>query len=107
MHNQGDYDDPKQNEIDELKQEVGIVRHDLNNEIKRFKEHSWRNLFKINGWIQIIADEFLIADKNKDRKNYVSYQRYEDLINQQQQQSPCSIGSPAFNLNDDNKIKFR
>jgi hypothetical protein len=106
MHNQGDYDDPKQNEIDELKQEVGIVRHELNNEIKRLKEHSWRNLFKINGWIQIMADELINTNKNINRTNYVSYQRFEDLINQQQQ-SPCSIGSPAFNSSDDNKTKFR
>jgi hypothetical protein len=108
MHNQGDSDDPKQNEHDELKQEVSIMKHELSNDMKKLKDESCRNFFKINGWMQILADEMIHStNKGLGKESYLSYTRYDDLLRSQMSQSPSlSLSSPATPKLNSNTIGF-
>ena len=48
MHNQGDSDDPKQNEFDDIKQDLQTLRYEIINDMKKTREDNSRNMNIIN-----------------------------------------------------------
>ena len=80
MHNQGDSDDPKQNEFDDLKQDLQLLRYEMLNDLKKSREDNIRNMFIINGGIQFLAEEILTNNINKENLNS-AITRYRELIN--------------------------
>ena len=83
MHNQGDLDDPKQNEFDDLKSELQTMRYEMISDMKKSKEDNARNMYIVNGSIQFIAEEIMINYKN-DYDDHQSLLRYKELINAHQ-----------------------
>lgn len=94
MHNQGDSEDPKQNEFDELKQDVQTIKFEILNDMKKSRDDNMRNMFILNGGIQFIAEELLntLHDDNElnssrnslidsDREQQPSFVRFKELIN--------------------------
>mgnify|MGYP001810981211 CR=1 FL=1 len=80
MHNQGDSDDPKQNEFDDLKQDLQLLKYDMLNDLKKSREDNMRNMFIINGGIQFLAEEILSNNINKDNLDS-AFARYRELLN--------------------------
>lgn len=80
MHNQGDSDDPKQNEFDDLKQDLQLLRYEMLNDLKKSREDNIRNMFIINGGIQFLAEEILTNNINKENLNSAII-RYRELVN--------------------------
>ena len=80
MHNQGDSDDPKQNEFDDLKQDLQLLKYDMLNDLKKSREDNMRNMFIINGGIQFLAEEILNNNINKDNLDS-AFARYRELLN--------------------------
>lgn len=83
LHNQGDLDDPKQNEFDDIKSELQTMRYEMISDMKKSKEDSARNMYIVNGSIQFIAEEIMINYKN-DYDDHQSLMRYKELINAHQ-----------------------
>lgn len=74
MHNQGDSEDPKQNDFDEIKQDLQQIKYEIVNDMKKSREESLRNAYIINNGIQFIAEELLDQKKpdlnlNKSTQN--------------------------------------
>lgn len=65
MHNQGDSEDPKQNDFDELKQDLQQIKYEIVNDMKKSREDSIRNAFIINNGIQFLAEELLAFSVDK------------------------------------------
>lgn len=98
MHNQGDSDDPKQNEVDELKQDLQTMRYELLNDLKKSREDNVRNMLTVNGCIQFVAEELLnynyqtvpqgnsnvLIKDEKDNTSSQSYLKYKELLNAHQ-----------------------
>jgi hypothetical protein len=80
MHNQGDSDDPKQNEFDDLKQDLQLLKYDMLNDLKKSREDNMRNMFIINGGIQFLAEEILNNNINKENIDS-AFARYRELLN--------------------------
>ena len=59
MHNQGDSEDPKLNEIDEMKQEVQMIKYEILQDIKKFREENFKSVFFLNNNLQYVTEEFL------------------------------------------------
>jgi hypothetical protein len=65
MHNQGDSDDPKLNEIDEMKQEVQTIKYEILSDIKKFREENVKRVFMLNNNLQYVTEEFIHKYKLK------------------------------------------
>lgn len=65
MHNQGDSDDPKQNDFDDIRQDLQQAKFEIVNDLKKTREESLRNAFTINNGIQYIAEELLMISPEK------------------------------------------
>ena len=59
MQNQGDSDDPKQNDFEELKQDLQTIRYEILNDMKKTREENSRNMSIINNGIHFVAEELL------------------------------------------------
>ena len=59
MQNQGDSDDPKQNDFEELKQDLQTIRYEILNDMKKTREETSRNMNIINNGIHFVAEELL------------------------------------------------
>ena len=80
MHNQGDSDDPKQNEFDDVKQDLQTLRYEIINDMKKTREDNARNMSIINGGLQFVSEEIL----NNNKDNQQSYFRYKELLSMHQ-----------------------
>lgn len=69
MHNQGDSEDPKLNEIDEMKQEVQVIKSEILTDIKKFREENVKRVFMLNNNLQYVTEEFLHKYKLKFTDN--------------------------------------
>lgn len=76
MHNQGDSDDPKQNEFDDIKQDLQTLRYEVINDMKKTREDNSRNMNIINGGLQFVSEEIL----NNNKDNQQSYLKYRELL---------------------------
>jgi len=76
MHNQGDSDDPKQNEFDDIKQDLQTLRYEIINDMKKTREDNSRNMNIINGGLQFVSEEIL----NNNKGNQQSFFRYRELL---------------------------
>jgi hypothetical protein len=76
MHNQGDSDDPKQNEFDDIKQDLQTLRYEIINDMKKTREDNSRNMNIINGGLQFVSEEIL----NNSKGNQQSFFRYRELL---------------------------
>lgn len=65
MHNQGDSDDPKQNDFEDIRQDLQQAKFEIVNDLKKTREESLRNAFTINNGIQYIAEELLMISPEK------------------------------------------
>lgn len=68
MYNQGDVDELKQNEFDDIKQELQLMRFEIRNDMKKSRDDTIRNMFIINNGIQFIAEE-LMEQSNSLRRS--------------------------------------
>jgi hypothetical protein len=73
MHNQGDSEDPKLNEIDEMKQEVQAIKYDILADIKKFREENVKRVCMLNNNLQYVTEEFLHKYKLNRGTAYNSY----------------------------------
>ena len=80
MHNQGDSDDPKQNEFDDIKQDLQTLRYEIINDMKKTREDNSRNMNIINGGLQFVSEEIL----NNNKDNQQSYHKYRELLSMHQ-----------------------
>lgn len=72
MYNQGDVDDLKQSEFDEIKQEMQQMRLEIKNDMKKSRDDTIRNMFIINNGIQFIAEELMEQTSNFLRRTSAS-----------------------------------
>ena len=80
MHSQSDFDDPKQNEYDEFKQDLQLIRYEIVNNFKKAREDNLRNMFLINTGLEYLVEE--LANRNETSKSNTSqFQRYKELLN--------------------------
>lgn len=71
MHNQGEVDDLKQNEFDEIKQDMQLMRYEIKIDMKKSREDCIRNIFIVNNGIQFIAEELVeMINSNNYTNNY-------------------------------------
>ena len=94
MHNQGDSDDPKQNEFDDLKQDLQMMRYEMLNDLKKSREDNMRNMFVINGGIQFLAEEILTNSINKENLNSAIV-RYKELLSHHHQHLHSSTSASS------------
>lgn len=59
MYNQGEVDDLKQTEFDDIKQDMQQIRFEIKNDMKKSRDDTIRNMFIINNGIQFIAEELM------------------------------------------------
>jgi hypothetical protein len=83
MHNQGDSDDSK-NEFDEIKQELQMMKYEMENEMKKSKEDNFHNMFIINGSIEFVAEEIMKFCNQTNKENEESNVRFKELLNSHQ-----------------------
>jgi hypothetical protein len=79
LHNQNDFDDPKQNEYDEFKQDLQLLRCEIINNLKKSREETNRNLLAINTGIELVTEEVAMNDFSKSSNNL--FNRYKELLN--------------------------
>jgi hypothetical protein len=83
MHNQGDSEDPKLNEIDEMKQEVQKIKYDILVDIKKFREENVKRVFMLNNNLQYVTEEFLhkykLKASNNNSSTPVAFNSYNNL----------------------------
>ena len=88
MHNQGDSDDPKQNEFDELKQDLQVMRYEILNDMKKSREENNRNMHIINAGMEFVAEEMMKSnseDLNEiDKATFRQFLRYKEVLNTHQ-----------------------
>ena len=78
LHNQNDFDDPKQNECDEFKQDLQLLRYEILNNFKKCREETNRNLLTINTGIELVTEEIAMSDFSKTSNNL--FHRYKELL---------------------------
>jgi hypothetical protein len=67
MHSQGDTDDdPKLNELEDLKQELQIMKFDIVNDLKKSKEENIKNANMLNNSLQFVAEEVVVSENDDD-----------------------------------------
>ena len=76
MHNQNDFDDTKQNEYDEFKQDLQLIRYEIINNFKKTREDNMRNMFCVNSGL-----EFLVNEITNNKSPSSQYIRYKELVN--------------------------
>lgn len=68
MHNQGDLEDPKQNDFDDMKLDLQQIKYEIVNDMKKTREDNTRNMFIINNGVQFLTEE-LLTDKTNSGKD--------------------------------------
>jgi hypothetical protein len=102
MHNQNDFDDPKQNEYDEFKQDLQLIRFEIINNFKKAREDSMRNMFCINAGL-----EFLVNEITVNKSPSIQFVRYKELINDSQiNNNLTSVKSESEIANEDKQQKI-
>lgn len=81
MHNQGDIDDLKLNEFDELKQELNMMKNEFINDVYKSKDDILKNVFFLTNSIKFIAEDVLLNQKNCESQSSSSHARYKNLMN--------------------------
>ena len=114
MQNQGESDDTKQTEFDELKQGVQMMRYEILNDMKKSREENLRNMRVINSGMEFVADE-MINTKNPDsheinKGTYKQFLSYKEIlkINQQlfyENEKYLEPESPKTNYDDVFQLK--
>jgi hypothetical protein len=79
MHNQGESDEIRQNEFEEIKQDLQAIRYELLNDMKRGREDNFNSLFLVNHGVHLIADE-LLKDKINDNRHAEISEKYRKII---------------------------
>lgn len=59
MYNQGDIDDLKQSECEEIKKEMQLMRFEIKNDMRKSRDDTVRNMLIVNNGITFIAEELL------------------------------------------------
>ena len=66
MHTQNDTDDDlKLNELEDLKQELQIMKYDIVNDLKKLKEDNIKNANMLNNSLQFVAEEVAVDDEDE------------------------------------------
>jgi hypothetical protein len=89
MHNQGEVDDLKQSECEEIKQDMQLMRYEIKNDMKKSREDTIRNMLIINNGMQFIAEE-LIEQCNSDIWRHSSLSGDGDRMSLDSQQGKSS-----------------
>jgi hypothetical protein len=82
MHSQDETDDdPKLNELEDLKQELQIMKYDIVNDLKKSKEENIKNANMLNNSLQFVAEEVVVSedeyedeDQAREAEAYLKYQ---------------------------------
>lgn len=82
MHNQGDFDDIKLNDFDELKQDLTLMKNEFINDIYKSKDDILKNVYLLSNSIKFIAEDILLNTfaANANCKSD-SHEKYRNLIN--------------------------
>lgn len=100
MHNQSDFDDPKQNENDEFKQDLQLIRYEITNNLKKTRDDNMRNMFIINTGLECVAEEIANANNNNKSPNN-QFLRYKELLSSYQSPSKIDLEqTPVENINE-------
>lgn len=97
MHNQGDSDDLKQNEYDDLRTELQLMKFDMLNDLKCSRDDTEFSMNSINTGMEFVSEEILnclinkykLNDNQKD--NQIIMNRLNDYLNRYQ----C-VSGPIF-----------
>ncbi len=96
MHNQGDSDDPKLNELDEIKQEVQDIKYDILNDIRKFREDNMKKAFVLSNNLQYVTEQFL-----------TKYKLINNITSKQEQEKKLSPESPNSSKFEDDKNSIK
>jgi hypothetical protein len=64
MHSQGDSDDPKLNELEDLKQELQALKFEIGNDLKKTKDENFKNSNFMNNYLHFMGEEIIINDSS-------------------------------------------
>ena len=101
MHNQNDFDDPKQNEYDEFKQDLQLVRYEIINNFKRLREDNLRNMFIINTGLEYLV-EGLTNRTSAIKSPNNQFLKYKELLNSYQTSSKLEAEATVEKIADSN-----
>jgi hypothetical protein len=94
MHSQGDTDDdPKLNELEDLKQELQIMKYDIVNDLKKSKEENIKNANMLNNSLHFVAEEVVVGEDDfDDQTETCSYLKFqESLLEGNSVKSPADL----------------
>lgn len=111
MHNQGEVDDLKLNDFDELKQELQMMKHEFINDIFKSKDDILKNVFFLTNSIKFIAEDILLNNLSTKNSNtngsgdetnasntntQSSFEKYKNLMNLNESllNSPIIVDEP-------------
>lgn len=70
MHNQDDTDDdPKLNELEDLKQELQMLKYDIMSDLKKSKDENIKNANMLNSSLQFVAEEVVVSSSDEEDEN--------------------------------------
>lgn len=101
MHNQNDFDDPKQNEYDEFKQDLQLVRYEIINNFKRLREDNLRNMFIINTGLEYLVEGLTNRTSTIKSPNN-QFLKYKELLNSYQTSSKLEAETTVEKIADSN-----
>ncbi|RMZ99071.1 hypothetical protein BpHYR1_036937 [Brachionus plicatilis] len=107
MHNQGDSDDPKQNDFEDMRQDLQQVKYDIVNDLKKTREESLRNAFTINNGIQYIAEELLISNLDKKVEDHQTASKVESSETKSSSSERRASGHKLKDFINSNKLFFK
>lgn len=82
MHNQGDFDEIKLNDFDELKQDLTLMKNEFINDIYKSKDDILKNVYLLTNSIKFIAEDILLntfATSPGGKSD--SHEKYRNLMN--------------------------
>jgi hypothetical protein len=81
MHNQGDIDDLKLNDFDELKQDLQLMKTEFVNDIYKSKDDIIKNIHFLTNSIKFIAEDILLHNITNPNSRNESHEKYRNLMN--------------------------
>lgn len=81
MHNQGDIDDIKLNDFDDLRQDLQLMKNEFINDIYKSKDDILKNIFFLTSSIKFIAEDILLNCMVSSDTKSESHEKYRNLMN--------------------------
>ena len=77
-------DDPKQNEFDELKQNLQMMKYEVVNDLKKTREENIKNMFVIYTGLELVSEELIKTNSiniyDNDRYAYQQFIHFKEFI---------------------------